>query len=75
MAELIRPKFDTPADSQVSVSLDVGIVPSGYPFAGQYIITAQAWPFRNRRDADIVAKALREAIGSRLGVKLEEQPS
>jgi hypothetical protein len=73
MGELIIPKFDTPSDSQVSISLDIGIVPKGYPNAGQYIITIQAWPLPDRSSADRIAKAMREAIGSRLGVKLEEQ--
>ncbi len=73
MAELIRPKFDTPADSQVSVSLDIGLVPKGYPHAGQWIITIQAWPLPDRKSADTIAKAMREAIGSRLAIKFEEQ--
>lgn len=67
------PEFDTPSDSQVSISIDVGIVPKGCPGATKYIITIQAWPLTTRRDADIIAQAMREAIGSRLGISFFKQ--
>jgi hypothetical protein len=73
MGELITPLFDTPRDQQVSVSLDIGIVPPGYPNAGKLIITIQAWPLPDRKSADVIAAALREALGSRLGIKMEKQ--
>lgn len=71
--ELITPLYDTPKDQQVSVSLDIGIVPKGYPGAGQHIVTIQAWPIPNRQDAQAIADALREAIGSRLHIDLQRQ--
>ena len=71
---LLRPAaWDTPKDQQVSVSLDVGIVPDGYPGAGQYIITAQLWPIPSRSQAEEIEKAVREALQSRLGIKMEKQ--
>jgi len=71
---LLRPAaWDTPKDQQVSVSLDVGIVPNGYPGAGQHIITIQAWPIPQRRDAERIAAVMREAIGSRLQIRFERQ--
>ena len=74
MSNLLHiPEYDTPSDSQVSVSLDVGIVPKGYTGAGKYIITIQAWPIPTRREADIIAQSMREAIGSRLGLKFVKQ--
>jgi hypothetical protein len=73
MSNLIVPMWDSPKDQQVSVSLDIGIVPKGYPGAGQYIITIQAWPIPERRDAERIATAMREAIGSRLQISFERQ--
>lgn len=73
MGELIIPQWDTPKDQQVSVSLDIGVVPQGYTGAGQYIITIQAWPIPNKRDAETIASAMREAIGSRLQISFERQ--
>lgn len=73
MGELIKPLWDTNKDQQVSVSLDIGIVPQGYTGAGNYIITIQAWPIADRRDAERIATAMREAIGSRLQITLERQ--
>jgi hypothetical protein len=70
---LCIPEFDTPKDSQVSVSLDIGIVPAGYPGAGQHIITIQAWPIPRRDEAEKIAAAMREAIGSRLQISFERQ--
>lgn len=70
---LITPQWDTPKDQQVSVSLDIGIVPTGYPGVGQYIITVQAWPIPRREDAEKIAAAMREAIGSRLQISFEKQ--
>lgn len=75
MTELIVPKFDTAPDQQVSVSLDIGIVPQGYPGAGKYIVTIQAWPLPDRKSAQVTADALREAIDSRLGIKMKAQAS
>jgi hypothetical protein len=73
MAELIRPLYDTPTGQQVSVSLDVGIIPQDYPHAGRYIVTIQAWPLPTMREAQMIAAALREAINARLGIKMELQ--
>lgn len=67
------PQWDTPRDQQVSVSLDIGIVPAGYTGAGQHIITIQAWPIPDRRGAERIAAAMREAIGSRLQISFERQ--
>jgi len=75
MGDLITALFDTPKDQQVSVSLDISIVPPGYPGAGKYIITIQAWPLPTKRNAEIIAQAMREAIGSRLGITMERQQS
>ena len=72
--QLLRPaEWDTPKDSQVSVSLDIGIVPTGYHGAGQHIITIQAWPIPRREEAEKIAAAMREAIGSRLQISFERQ--
>jgi len=71
--ELIVPQWDTPKDSQVSVSLDIRIVPAGYPGAGQHIITCQFWPIPSRKEAEVIAAAIREAIGSRLQISFEQQ--
>jgi hypothetical protein len=71
MGELITPVFDTPSDAAVSISLDIGIIPAGYPGAGKYVITIQAHPLPTRREADVIAAALREAINSRLGIRME----
>ena len=73
MAELVTPLWDTPKDQQVSVSLDIGIIPKGYPGAGQHVVTIQAWPIPRRQDADRIANAMREAIGSRLQISFEKQ--
>lgn len=73
MGELITPLWDTPKDQQVSVSLDIGLVPAGYPGAGKYVITIQAWPIDTHREAKAIADAMREALGSRLGIKFEAQ--
>ena len=64
--------YDSPPDQQVSVSLDIGIIPKGYPDAGKYVVTIQALPLPDRKSADVIARALREAIGSRLGVRFDE---
>ena len=71
MGELITPKFDTPATQQVSISLDIGVIPYGYPNAGKYVITIQAHPLPTLKEADVIAAALREAINSRLGIRME----
>lgn len=75
MGELIKPKFDTAPDQQVSVSLDIGVVPLDYPGAGKYIVTIQAWPLPDRRAAETIADALVEAISARLGIKMKPQAS
>lgn len=67
------PEFDTPKDSQVSVSADIGIVPAGYPGAGKFIITCQLWPIPDRKEAEIILAAVREALQSRLGITMERQ--
>jgi len=63
--------FDTDPLQQVSISLDIGIIPTGYPNAGKWIITIQAHPLDNRRDAQKIADAMREALNARLGIKME----
>lgn len=73
MADLIIPQFDTPATQDVSISLDVGIIPTGYPGAGKFIVTIQAHPFAKQKDAQVIADALRDAINSRLGIRMEKQ--
>ena len=52
--------------------LDIGIIPAGYPDAGKFVVTIQALPLPDRRSADVIARALKEAIGSRLALKFEE---
>lgn len=71
MGELIIPQFDTAPDHQVSVSLDVGVIPLGYPSAGKFVVTLQAWPFPDRKSAQITCDAIREAVNSRLGIKMK----
>ena len=73
MSSLIRPRYDTPTDQQVSVSLDVGIIPANYPHAGRYIVTIQAWPLPTKREADVIAEALRRAVNAGLGVNMQLQ--
>jgi hypothetical protein len=73
MGELITSLFDTPTDQQVSVSLDIGIIPPGYPGAGKFVITIQAHPLPTRKQADQIAAALREAINARLGIRMDKQ--
>lgn len=64
--------FDTPADQQVSVSLDIGIIPQGYPDAGQYVVTIQALPLPTVKEARVIALAMKEALGSRLALNFKE---
>ena len=71
MADLIVPQFDTAPDQQVSISLDIGIVPRGITGAGKYIVTIQAWPLPDRKSAQVTADALVEAINARLGIKMK----
>lgn len=73
--QIIRPAlWDTPGDSEVSVSLDIGVIPHGSAIGGgKHIITIQVWPLPDRKTADTIADALREAIGARLGVKMQKQ--
>lgn len=73
MAELITPLYDTPTDSQVSVSVDVGIIPRDYPHSGRYIVTLQAWPIHNRPDAERICRAIVEAVNARLGIRMTVQ--
>jgi len=73
MGELIIPRWDTSKDQEISISVDIGVVPAGYPGAGQFIITAQLWPIAKRGDAEKLEAAVREAISARLGIKLVRQ--
>lgn len=73
MKEYVPALFDTPADQQVSVSLDIGIIPRGYPDAGQWVVTIQALPLPSRKDAEVIARALKDVIGSRLNLTFKEQ--
>lgn len=74
MAEIIRPAiFDTAADSQVSVSLDIGVIPPGYPGAGKFIVSLQIHPLPDRKAAEVTMQAVREAVATKLGVKLTLQ--
>jgi hypothetical protein len=73
-AEILRPaQFDTPTDQEVSISLDVGAIPFGYPGAGRFVVTVQAHPLPDRKSADILAKAMLEALNSRLGIRMKAQ--
>lgn len=65
--------YDTNSAAQVSISLDIGTIPMGYENAGKYIVTIQAHPFTRLNEAQIVADAMREAINSRLGIKMDLQ--
>lgn len=67
----VRPAlFDTSTDHQVSISLDIGIIPQGYPNVGQWIVTIQAHPLPDQRAANQVALMLKDAIEARLQIKL-----
>jgi len=71
MSQDLKPAlFDTPSDAQVSVSVDMGIIPPGFPGAGQYVITAQVHPIRRQAEAQIILQAVKEAVESRLQVKM-----
>jgi len=70
MGALITPLFDTARDQQVSISLDIGVIPVGFPNPGKFIITFQAHPLPDRKAAQVLCNALREAIESKLGVKM-----
>jgi hypothetical protein len=72
VAEYLPALFDTPKDQHVSISLDIGIIPNGYPDAGKYVVTIQALPLPTRKNAEVIADVLKEAIGSRLGVRFDE---
>jgi hypothetical protein len=61
--------LDTAPDSQISISLDLGIIPQGFPDAGQYVITLQALPFRHKHHAEAVMESIRDAVSSRLGIR------
>lgn len=66
--------FTTDPDQQVSVSLDVGEIARPHPDHGKWIVTIQVYPMETRRGAQAIATAIREAISSRLNIRLEEQP-
>jgi hypothetical protein len=72
MPDYLQALFDTPKDQYLSVTLDVGIIPSGYPDAGKFVVTIQALPLPDRHSAEVIARALKEVIGSRLDLKFEE---
>lgn len=58
---------------QKTVSLDIGLIPDGFPGAGEYVVTLQVHPFPAEKDAEDVANAVRDAINSKLGVLLLKQ--
>jgi hypothetical protein len=66
MIELIRPR-----DQQVAITLDIGEVPRPHEYAGQFVITIQAAPIPNIQQARTLAKAMKEALGSRLSIRLD----
>lgn len=72
MPDYVSALFDTPRDQHVSVSLDVGIIPPGYPDAGKFVVTIQALPLPDRKSAEVIARALKDAIGARLALRFEE---
>jgi hypothetical protein len=57
------------ADECVKFSIDVGQVPAGHPYVGQFVITLQVAPFRHLDEARQVERAIREAVWSRCGLK------
>jgi hypothetical protein len=57
------------ADERVNFSIDVGPVPAGHPYVGQFVITLQVAPFRRLDEARQVERAIREAVWSRCGLK------
>lgn len=61
------------ADERVEINLDIGQVPMGHPYHGQYVITLQIAPFRHLDEARQVEKAVREAVYSRLGIAMRKQ--
>jgi len=73
MVELIKPLYDTPSDSQCSISVDVGIIPRDYPHAGKYMVTLQAWPLASFSEARTIAQAVVEAVNARLGISMRLQ--
>lgn len=76
MADVLRPAlWDSSPGNQCSVSVDVGLIPPGYPNAGRWIVTIQAHPLPDRKAADVTAQAMAEALNARLGIKLKLQPA
>lgn len=69
--EYIPSLYDTRSDSRVSISLDSGIIPAGYPDAGDWVVTLQVFPLPDKRYADELMTILKEIVESRLGVKLD----
>jgi len=74
MKDYVPALWDTAPDAQVSVSLDIGIIPRDFEHGGQYVVTLQALPFAKLVDAQRIADAIREAVGSRLGVRFPKTP-
>jgi hypothetical protein len=62
--------YDTDSDQRVSVSLDIGQIPAGYPGVGQYVVTIQVHPIPQLNWAQDVAANLKQAIEGKLGVRL-----
>jgi hypothetical protein len=54
---------------RVNFSIDVGQVPAGHPYVGQFVITLQVAPFRHLDEARHVERAIRDAVWSRCGLK------
>ena len=73
MADYRPVLYDTATDSQLSISLDIGKIPEGYPDRGQWVITLQAMPFRHLHHAQAVCEAIRDAVQSRLGIRFGEK--
>jgi hypothetical protein len=70
MSVVVRPNF-----ARIQLSLDVGKVEAAHALANKFVITVQAYPFDSVTDADMCAKAIREAIESRLGIHFDLEQS
>ena len=56
----------------IEVNIDIGQVPVGHPYVGQFVVTLQVAPFKKLSDAQECEKAIREVVGSRLGVRFSK---
>src|SRR6516165_312735 len=55
MKDYVPAMWDTAPDAQVSVSLDIGIIPQAFEHGGQYVVSLQALPFKKLVDAQRIA--------------------